>query len=110
MGERAERPLHEAWARFKEMLRKCPHHGISLLEQFQTFYYGLISSTKTLVNTAVGCTVLTKTPSEFHALLEELARSNNQYSVEMRLMKDGPATAHATTSGGDAKAMKEMFA
>lgn len=44
--------LHEAWARFKEILRKCPHHGIALPDQLQTFYYGLINSTKTLVNTA----------------------------------------------------------
>ena len=44
--------LHEAWARFKEMLRKCPNHGVSLPVQLQTFYYGLLTSTKTLVNTA----------------------------------------------------------
>lgn len=97
--------LHEAWARFKEMLRKCPHHRISLPEQLQTFYYGLITSTKTLVNNAAGGTVLTKTPSEFHALLEEFARSNNQWSLDKKSKHMQPTAASII----DMKAIKAMM-
>ena len=108
-GQRDGESLPEAWARFKVMLRKCPHHGITLPVQLQTFYYGLLTSTKTLVNTAAGGTVLTKTPSEFHALLEELARSNEQCPVERRLMKAGPATAQAATTDSEAGVLKEVL-
>ncbi|GJU52999.1 reverse transcriptase domain-containing protein [Tanacetum coccineum] len=31
----------EAWERFKEMLRACPHHGFTELTQVDTFYNGL---------------------------------------------------------------------
>lgn len=55
-------------------------------------------------------TTLTKTPSEFHALLKELARSNDQCTVEKRLMRENPAIANATTSKIYMYAMKEMMA
>ena len=31
----------EAWERFKDLLRKCPHHGFSELHQIDTFYNAL---------------------------------------------------------------------
>ena len=102
--------LHEAWARFKEMLRKCPHHGVTLPIQLQIFYYGLLSSTKTLVNTAAGGTVLTKTPTEFQELLNELARGNDQCPVEKRIMKPPPTSANATTSTPDVEAIRAVTA
>ena len=39
--------LYEAWERYKELLRKCPHHGIPLWLQVQTFYNGLILAIRT---------------------------------------------------------------
>src|SRR5436190_14882718 len=30
--------LYEAWERFKELLRKCPHHEVPKWLQLQTFY------------------------------------------------------------------------
>ncbi|GKB85972.1 reverse transcriptase domain-containing protein [Tanacetum coccineum] len=34
----AQESFSEAWERFKELLRKCPHHGFSLMHQLDTFY------------------------------------------------------------------------
>nr|GEU77546.1 reverse transcriptase domain-containing protein [Tanacetum cinerariifolium] len=39
--QRFEETIGEAWERFKEMLRACPHHGFSELTQIDTFYNGL---------------------------------------------------------------------
>nr|GEW47314.1 reverse transcriptase domain-containing protein [Tanacetum cinerariifolium] len=39
--QRFEETFGEAWDRFKEMLRACPHHGFSELTQIDTFYNGL---------------------------------------------------------------------
>nr|GEW44165.1 reverse transcriptase domain-containing protein [Tanacetum cinerariifolium] len=39
--QRFEETFGEAWDRFKEMLRACPHHGFSKLTQIDTFYNGL---------------------------------------------------------------------
>ena len=34
--------LYETWERFKELLRKCPHHGLAVWQQVSTFYNGLL--------------------------------------------------------------------
>nr|GEU56400.1 reverse transcriptase domain-containing protein [Tanacetum cinerariifolium] len=39
--QKFEETFREAWERFKEILRQCPHHGFSKLHQIDTFYNGL---------------------------------------------------------------------
>ncbi|KAG9442162.1 hypothetical protein H6P81_018016 [Aristolochia fimbriata] len=56
--------LYEAWERFKELLRKCPNHGIPLWMQIETFYNGITVSTRNLIDAAAGGTVNRKTPNE----------------------------------------------
>ncbi|KAF7832384.1 uncharacterized protein G2W53_014717 [Senna tora] len=46
--------LYEAWERFKELLRKCPHHGLPKWLQVQTFYNGLSSEIRTSIDAAAG--------------------------------------------------------
>nr|GEX69390.1 hypothetical protein [Tanacetum cinerariifolium] len=38
--------FNEAWERFKDLLRQCPHHGFSELHQLDTFYDALIQTIK----------------------------------------------------------------
>ena len=42
--------LCDAWERFKELLSRCPHHGIPCCIQLETFYNGLNSSTRLMVD------------------------------------------------------------
>ncbi|GJQ91743.1 reverse transcriptase domain-containing protein [Tanacetum coccineum] len=44
--------LSEAWERFKEMLRACPHHGFTELTQIDTFYNGLNDNDQDSLNAA----------------------------------------------------------
>nr|GEW06221.1 reverse transcriptase domain-containing protein [Tanacetum cinerariifolium] len=44
----------EAWDRFKDLLRACPHHGFSKLHQLDTFYNALNSKDQDSLNSAVG--------------------------------------------------------
>nr|GEX40758.1 reverse transcriptase domain-containing protein [Tanacetum cinerariifolium] len=46
--------LIEAWDRFKELLRACPHHGFSELTQIDTFYNGLTEQDQDSLNAASG--------------------------------------------------------
>lgn len=46
--------LYEAWERFKDLLRKCPHHEILKWLQVQTFYNGLFSTTRTSIDATTG--------------------------------------------------------
>ncbi|KAG9458523.1 hypothetical protein H6P81_003031 [Aristolochia fimbriata] len=76
--------LYEAWERFKELLRKCPNHGIPLWMQIETFYNGITVSTRNLIDVAAGGTMNKKTPNEVYALIEEMSsntyQSNDPYS------------------------------
>nr|GFD02138.1 reverse transcriptase domain-containing protein [Tanacetum cinerariifolium] len=51
----------EAWERFKEMLRACPHYGFSELTQIDTFYNGLNEQDQDSLNVAAGGNLLSKT-------------------------------------------------
>ncbi|KAL5555033.1 hypothetical protein UlMin_037269 [Ulmus minor] len=79
--------LYEAWERFKEMLRKCPHHGISIWLQVSTFYNGLVSNYRAMIDAASGGCLMGKTPEEAHELLEVMAENNNQWHSERVIVK-----------------------
>nr|GEV37638.1 reverse transcriptase domain-containing protein [Tanacetum cinerariifolium] len=53
-----EETFKEAWERFKEMLRACPHHGFSELTQIDTFYNGLNEQDQDYLNVAAGGNLL----------------------------------------------------
>ncbi|KAG9450684.1 hypothetical protein H6P81_010649 [Aristolochia fimbriata] len=74
--------LYEAWERFKELLRKCPNHGIPLWMQIETFYNGITVSTRNLIDAAAGGTMNKKTPNEVYELIEEMSSNIYQYPVE----------------------------
>ncbi|KAH9697831.1 hypothetical protein KPL71_023777 [Citrus sinensis] len=74
--------LYEAWERYKDLLRKCPHHGLPIWLQVQTFYNGLRSNTRTMIDAATGGTLMGKTPEAAYELLEEMASNNYQWSSE----------------------------
>ncbi|XP_073270202.1 uncharacterized protein [Primulina huaijiensis] len=73
-SEFEQESLYEA--RYKDLLRRCPHHELPLGLVVQTFYYGLISSNRTMID-AVACgNLLRKTAEEGYELLEEMAASS----------------------------------
>ncbi|GJS26794.1 reverse transcriptase domain-containing protein [Tanacetum coccineum] len=68
----------EAWERFKEMLRACPHHGFSELTQIDTFYNGLNDNDQDSLNAAAGGNLLSKTTREALNIIEN--KSKVRYS------------------------------
>ncbi|GKA68912.1 reverse transcriptase domain-containing protein, partial [Tanacetum coccineum] len=60
----------EAWDRFKEILRKCPHHGFSELHQIDTFYNILTQSDQDSLNAAAGGNLLNRTPQDALTIIE----------------------------------------
>ena len=72
-----DEPLHEAWIRFRALLKRCPHHQIPNWLQVSTFYNGLDYVTKQTIDAAAGGTLNVKTPEESLALFENMARNNH---------------------------------
>ena len=46
--------LAEAWDRFHELLRICPHHRLTRWMQVHTLYNGLRNATRTVIDASVG--------------------------------------------------------
>ncbi|KAK5836625.1 hypothetical protein PVK06_012421 [Gossypium arboreum] len=73
--------LYDAWERYKDLLRRCPHHGLPLWLQVQTFHNGLNPSTRQMVEAAVGGTINNKTPEDAYEFIEEMSLNNYQWQV-----------------------------
>src|SRR5262249_52228100 len=79
--------LYEAWERYKELLRRCPHHGLPTWLQVQTFYNGLIHGHKAMIDAAAGGILNNKTLKAAYELIDEMATNNYQWHVERTVTK-----------------------
>ncbi|XP_062119801.1 uncharacterized protein LOC133834258 [Humulus lupulus] len=71
--------LYEAWERFKELLRKCPHHGIPHCIQMETFYNGLNAHTRMVVDASANGALLAKSYNEAFKIIERISNNNYQW-------------------------------
>ncbi|GJX06689.1 reverse transcriptase domain-containing protein [Tanacetum coccineum] len=76
--QKFDESFSEAWERFKEMLRACPHHGFTELTQVDTFYNGLNDNDQDSLNAAAGGNLLSKTTREALNIIEN--KSKVRYS------------------------------
>ena len=77
-AQRQDESLYEAWERFKDLLRLCPHHGLQKWMVVQTFYNGVTQPVWSMIDAAVGGTLISKTEEEAYNLIEEMALNNYQ--------------------------------
>ncbi|XP_050117663.1 uncharacterized protein LOC126595398 [Malus sylvestris] len=81
-AQKPNEEFHEAWERFKELIRKCPHPGINTTDQMHIFFRGLNMTTKTLVNASCGGSYKDKNAQEACLLFEKMAADTQQWAVE----------------------------
>nr|GEX54306.1 reverse transcriptase domain-containing protein [Tanacetum cinerariifolium] len=70
--------FNEAWERFKDLLRQCPHHGFSELHQLDTFYNVLNPNDQDALNLTAEGNFLDKIPRECLSIIE--SKSKVRYS------------------------------
>nr|GFA18680.1 reverse transcriptase domain-containing protein [Tanacetum cinerariifolium] len=70
--------FNEAWERFKDLLRQCPHHGFSELHQLDTFYNALNPNDQDALDSVAGGNFLDKIPRECLSIIE--SKSKVRYS------------------------------
>ena len=68
--------IHESWERLKELLRKCPHHGLSKWQIVQAFYEGLGDQYKQMVDASCGGAFMSKSEDEAYTLFETLSENS----------------------------------
>ncbi|GKA37036.1 reverse transcriptase domain-containing protein [Tanacetum coccineum] len=82
--QRFDESFSEAWDRFKDLLRACPHHGFSELHQLDTFYNALNSNDQDSLNSAAGGNFLDKMPRDCLAIIE--SKSKVRYSRDKAIV------------------------
>nr|GFA68392.1 reverse transcriptase domain-containing protein [Tanacetum cinerariifolium] len=88
--------FNEAWERFKDLLRQCPHHGFSELHQLDTFYNALNPNDQDAFNSAAGGNFLDKIPRECLSIIE--SKSKVRYSrsriTDVRANANAPLSSY----------------
>nr|GEU90441.1 hypothetical protein [Tanacetum cinerariifolium] len=91
--QRFDESFHEAWDRYKDLLRACPHHGFTELHQLDTFYNALNPTDQDSLNAAAGGNLL--------------ERLNQQTSVMTTAMTAMLKQFQATPPPASVKAVEE---
>ncbi|GKE61587.1 reverse transcriptase domain-containing protein, partial [Tanacetum coccineum] len=92
--QRFDETFYEAWDRFNDLLRACPHHGFSELHQLDTFYNALNSNDQDSLNSAAGGNFLDKMPRDCLRIIERKSKFRNSRSKPV-VSKVTPATVKA---------------
>nr|GEY75753.1 reverse transcriptase domain-containing protein [Tanacetum cinerariifolium] len=66
--------FNEAWERFKDFLRQCPHHGFSELHQLDTFYNALNTNDQDALDSAAGGNFFDKISRECLSIIESKSK------------------------------------
>nr|GEV50870.1 hypothetical protein [Tanacetum cinerariifolium] len=78
--QKFDESFHEAWKRFKDLLRACPHHGFNELHQLDTFYNALNPADQDSLNAAAGGNLLEKSPQDALTIIENKSKVRNSRS------------------------------
>nr|GFC14558.1 reverse transcriptase domain-containing protein [Tanacetum cinerariifolium] len=78
--QKFDESFHEAWERYKDLLRACPHHGFTELHQLDTFYNALNPADQDSLNAAAGDNLLEKGPQDALMIIENKSKVRNSRS------------------------------
>nr|GEX96095.1 hypothetical protein [Tanacetum cinerariifolium] len=96
----------EAWDRFKDLLRACPHHGFSELHQLDTFYNALNSKDQDSLNSAAGGNFLDKMPHECLIIIK--SKPKVRYSRDKPIVVKVSTNAYTSGVSPDVAELKDM--
>nr|GEV22524.1 reverse transcriptase domain-containing protein [Tanacetum cinerariifolium] len=99
--QKIEETFGEAWERFKEILRQCPHHEFLKLHQIDTFYNGLNEHEQDSLNATAGGNLLRKTPRDALTIIE--IKSKVRYSRNKSVTFKVSTTSSGNSSSTDAR-------
>ncbi|KAD6454877.1 hypothetical protein E3N88_09583 [Mikania micrantha] len=95
--------FHEAFTRFKDMLRKCPHHGINMWELLVAFYDGMSSEDIGDINSQSNGTFLYNHVQVDWDMLERMSTTSK------RLEQSNKRSKHETVNGAATQLNEEQL-
>nr|GEV73911.1 reverse transcriptase domain-containing protein [Tanacetum cinerariifolium] len=75
--QRFNESFHEAWDRYKDLLRACPHHGFTKLHQLDTFYNALNLADQDSLISAAGGNLLERLTQDVLTIIENKSKVCN---------------------------------
>ncbi|GKE50112.1 reverse transcriptase domain-containing protein [Tanacetum coccineum] len=98
--------FYEAWDRFNDLLRGCPHHGFSELHQLDTFYNALNSNDQDSLNSVVCGNFLDKMPRECLKIIE--SKSKVRQSRSKAIVSKVSTNSSTPAVSSDVAELKDM--
>nr|GFC13282.1 reverse transcriptase domain-containing protein [Tanacetum cinerariifolium] len=78
--------FHEAWERYKDLLRAYPHHSFTELHQLDTFYNALNPADQDSLNAAAGGNLLEKSPQDALTIIENKSKQTSAVTTAKTAM------------------------
>nr|GEZ34133.1 reverse transcriptase domain-containing protein [Tanacetum cinerariifolium] len=104
--QRFDESFYEAWERFNDLPRACPHYGFSELHQLDTFYNALNVNDQDSLNSAAGGNFLDKMPRECLKIIESKCKVR-QSRAKAVVAKVGTSSSTPAISS-DVAELKDM--
>ncbi|GJS87723.1 reverse transcriptase domain-containing protein [Tanacetum coccineum] len=104
--QKFDETFYEAWDRFNDLLRGCPHHGFSELHQLDTFYNSLNSNDQDSLNSAAGGNFLDKMPRECLKIIE--SKSKVRQSRSKAIVSKVSTSSSTPAVSSDVAELKDM--
>ncbi|GJZ90109.1 reverse transcriptase domain-containing protein [Tanacetum coccineum] len=98
--QKFDESFHEAWDRYKDLLRACPHHGFKELHQLDTFYNALNPADQDSLNSAAGGNLLERSTQDVLTIIENKSKvrnSRNKSIVSQVKSSDGNSSSSDIT-------------
>nr|GEU86889.1 reverse transcriptase domain-containing protein [Tanacetum cinerariifolium] len=101
--QKPNKTINEAWERFKDLLRQCPHHGLSELHQLDTFYNALNPNDQDALDFAVGGNFLDKIPRECLSIIKSKSkvRYSRSRTTDVRAKTNAPLSSSSPSNSFD---------
>nr|GEZ82066.1 hypothetical protein [Tanacetum cinerariifolium] len=78
--QKFDESFHEAWERYKDLLRACLHYGFTELHQLDTFCNALNPADQDSLNAVAGGNLLEKSPQDALTIIENKSKVRNSRS------------------------------
>jgi Retrotransposon gag protein len=96
--QRGGESLSEAWDRYQELLRLCPHHRLEKWFILQIFYEGLEQSSKLTIDAAAVGNLMNMSARDAYKLIDEMALGQQQWSSVRGPVRGAPGVIETDIS------------
>nr|GFA26203.1 reverse transcriptase domain-containing protein [Tanacetum cinerariifolium] len=107
--QRFDESFYEAWDRFNDLLRACPHHGFFELHQLDTFYNALNINDQDSLNSDAGVVAKVSTSSSTPAISSEVAELKDMVRALLLDKKNQSSAPASSPTPAPVKAVEPNY-